>query len=216
MRGLPGGFREFQRENEEIDQLSIQEAPYHSERANPRQSMSHQPRTARQNLHAIQADFESHLVAHGVIPDKDLLLNEPPLEPRNIHQIREYLVSRPVFISEQQFRQLDYASQYLNEQGESVLLRSFMLEGTNPSNYTFDIEFNDLVPITNETLHARPDVYCGSEYWTLRPEILEELSGYISPSKRTHAPIVPNFFLELEGYGPKASRTRGRVYHLGI
>jgi hypothetical protein len=210
IRGLSTG-------DEGIDQLSIHRTTHHTEQAEPRQSVTAHSRPARRNMRAVQSDFEDRLIACGIIPDKSLLLREPLQEPRNIQQIREYLVSRPVSLSSQQFRHLDYASDYLNDETILDLLTSFMQqEWTENSVPVHDMRFNNLEPVADDILHAVPDLYWGSEPSKLHSEILQELSGYILPSKRKYSPILPNFVLELASSRAFASRMRYRTYHYGI
>nr|KAK5441247.1 hypothetical protein LTR18_007091 [Exophiala xenobiotica] len=202
-------IRGLSTEDEGIDQLSIHRTSihrtsHHTEQAEPRQSVTTLSRPGRRDISV----FESRLIACGVILDKGRLLRESLQEPRNIQQIREHLVSRPVSLSSQQFRHLDNASDFLQEETILDLLTSVMQqEWTENSVRVRNDVFNNLEPVVDNKLgRVVPDLYRGSEPSTLHSEILQELSGYIRPSKRTDSPILPNFVLEVASPQDLASR----------
>jgi hypothetical protein len=63
-----------------------------------------------------------------------------------------------------------------------------------------DILFNNLKPLTDESLaDPKPDLYDGAVPESLNLDVRKELGKYIVPSKHSHAPILPNFFMEIKG-----------------
>ncbi|RMD41859.1 hypothetical protein DV735_g3278, partial [Chaetothyriales sp. CBS 134920] len=62
-----------------------------------------------------------------------------------------------------------------------------------------NILFTSTVPIVNGIALAKPDYYYGARPEQIHSGIRDDLSKCIIPSKHTHLPAVPNFFLEAKG-----------------
>ncbi|KAI9889024.1 MAG: hypothetical protein M1814_006027 [Vezdaea aestivalis] len=68
--------------------------------------------------------------------------------------------------------------------------------------------FNNLDPLIEGITTARPDFYDGIRSKSLDPQIRNDLSSSIVPSKQSRAPILPTFFIEAKG--PDGSMAVGK------
>lgn len=62
-----------------------------------------------------------------------------------------------------------------------------------------NILFTNTEPIAAGIAQAKPDYYYGAQPEQIHPDVRDELSTHIIPSKHDHLPAVPNFSLEAKG-----------------
>ena len=97
-----------------------------------------------------------------------------------------------------------------------------MMAGSN-IDFEQDIVFNNLSPLIDGSpglVDAKPDFYDGADPESLDPDVRnnKELAQYIVPSKQHHAPMLPNFSVEVKGPdgSPGVARRQAAIAaHLG-
>lgn len=60
-----------------------------------------------------------------------------------------------------------------------------------------NLVFNNLTSLTyGATVDPKPDLFDGTTFTQVHPRVRDDLNSLIIPTKHTHAPIAPNFFLQ--------------------
>lgn len=78
-----------------------------------------------------------------------------------------------------------------------------------------DVLFNQVAPFDKGIAFAKPDLYCGAAPGTIDRRVRVDLHDQIIPSKNTHYPAVPNFFLEVKGDDGSAYVAKKQACHNG-
>jgi hypothetical protein len=172
----------------------------------------------RKKLSAYKDDYHQYLV------DNRLNLDDKGVRPKNIDEILERLAQPRRSLSPSKFTDHYFEKiRRLNDTaiGESKVMSTVvrMMLGENDIPSEENILFNNLEPMTDGSLaDAKPDLYDGATPIELDPEIRKKLNPYIVPSKHSHAPILPNFSMEVKGSdgSPAVARRQAAMNaHLG-
>jgi len=71
--------------------------------------------------------------------------------------------------------------------------------------------FNNLAPLSSDLAAAKPDYYNGTRPTEIDPRVRTDLKPFIVPSKREHAPVLPNFFTEVKGQDGNAAVLKRQI-----
>ena len=169
-------------------------------------------------------NFQQKLIDNGVYPDRYKYPDGRVLpKPDNLEEINEMLTKRRASLSPSQFSTENFeafqeADEKVSKEIKATKTVIPILEGkvTDSKCIEGDIAFNNLAPLTRETLTvAKPDLYIGARPEQLNRKIRDELSGYIIPSTQHDLPIAPNFFLAAKGPNGTAAVARRQACYDG-
>ncbi|MCJ1248804.1 serine/threonine protein kinase [Trapelia coarctata] len=172
-----------------------------SKSTNPTSNPNSSNRSRRSS--AYDADFEQHLVDHGIYPEGYEYPNgRPTPEPSNLNQIHQRLATArpslsPSRFTESDFRKfkLDNARVISEPKVKSRIIPD--LYGNTERPPEEDLLFNNFSSMTNgATVDAKPDFYDGARIEDIDKRVRKDLGAFIIPTKHQNAPVAPNFFLE--------------------
>jgi hypothetical protein len=169
---------------------------------------------------AYDADFEQHLIDHGIYPEGYEYPDDGQTpEPSNLEEIRQRLAQRrpslsPSRFPDSAFRDFKRANARVIKEGDVMRAVLPTLYGdTNIPNQQ-DLLFTRLESITDKaTVYAKPDFYDGARLESIYKEVQEDLGPYIIPTGHRTAPAAPNFFLEAKAPKGGADVVKRQVTH---
>lgn len=142
-------------------------------------------------------DFEQKLIDGGIFPHNDAS------EPRNLEDIREYILKprpslSPSHFDERKFK--EYSALRKKAVNEATAMAEIVpiIAGESRKNhrYVMDSPFTNIAPILKDVTKPKPDLYDGARPEQIDARIRRSLNTHIVPSKNAGRPVVPNFFLE--------------------
>ena len=162
--------------------------------------------------------IDSNVLPHGYeYPDG----HEPPL-PQNWDEINRRLAQRRPSLSPSAFLEEKFQAFVeknncaFNEDAVKDSELPAMLEAMGASDGAFkNILFTNIDPITDNIAYAKPDYYYGAQPEQIHQDVRDQLSKNIVPSKHSHLPTVPNFFLEAKGPDGSLPEARRQALHDG-
>ncbi|RDA87201.1 hypothetical protein CP532_2529 [Ophiocordyceps camponoti-leonardi (nom. inval.)] len=152
-------------------------------------------------------NFQQHLTEHRVYPERYRYPDGRALpEPDNLDEIMQMLNQPrpslfPSHFSEAAFDEFQGAVAYAAKE-EVMAMVIPIIEGKpeHPNSSAGQIAFRNLDHLTDGSLVAgNPDIYYGARPEQLQAGIRSQLGGSIVPSTQDSLPVVPNFFLHVEG-----------------
>ncbi|EGE04188.1 hypothetical protein TEQG_03219 [Trichophyton equinum CBS 127.97] len=170
-------------------------------------------------------NFEQNLIEYGIYPDEYMFPEgQITAVPDNLDEINKRLAKRRPSLSllrcpDSEFRQFKYldTSSRISRPALNYLLQT--IEGKTPDYYYMDfgLPFNGLAPLTDGfQVTAKPDRYTSAYLESLRPQLREEFSDFIIPSRESRL-IAPNFFLQARGPDRSlATVLRQACYHSAL
>ncbi|PYH88588.1 hypothetical protein BO71DRAFT_132180 [Aspergillus ellipticus CBS 707.79] len=175
---------------------------------------------------AYSANFEQHLIDHGIYPSGyEYPDGQEPEPPENQDAIHERLAKSRLSLSCENFASPEFkafkrtAYQALSE-SQVVATVIPLIEGKSGSSRCTGASnpFTNLAPLTDGTVaRARPDMFDGARPETLNKRIRTELSDRIIPASEPHLPMAPNLFLEVKGpHGDAAVALRQACYDAAL
>ncbi|KAL8798120.1 MAG: hypothetical protein Q9182_006947 [Xanthomendoza sp. 2 TL-2023] len=156
-------------------------------------------KTSIRKSSAYHADFERHLIDHGIHT------HHSTQKPHNWDEIRQTIAQPRQSLSPLEFSDGAFEAFRLANQGaltEAMVMRKpFPLILGNADIFSAEeLPFGNLEPLTDGTLvDAKPGFYDGARPTQINRQIRTELGSYITPSTQDQAPALPNFFLEAKG-----------------
>jgi hypothetical protein len=165
---------------------------------------------------AYGADFEQHLIDHGIY------INSRKSKPSNLHEIRQILAQlrpslSPSRFSEGAFEEFQQGNEDVIDEGEVMSTILPEIHGKRPDILNKkNLLFTRLKSITNGiTVDTQPDFYDGASLDSLDKQVQKDLRQYIIPTKHRTAPVVPNFFLEAKAPKGGADVAKRQACHDG-
>lgn len=162
---------------------------------------------------AYDADFEQHLVDHGIY------MNNRKSKPSNINEIRQRLAQprpslSPSRFSEGAFEEFQQKNEDVIDEGEVIRDVLPMLYGNSDIPSKQNLLFTRLESITNKTtVDAKPDFYDGARLESIDTQVREDLRPYIIPTAHRTAPVAPNFFIEAKAPKGGADMVKRQITH---
>jgi hypothetical protein len=154
---------------------------------------------------AYDADFEQHLVDHGIYPEGYEYPDDGKTpKPSNLEEIRQRLAQprpslSPSLFLDSAFRDFKLANGRVIKEGDVMRAVLPTIHGDADIPNQGDLLFTRLESITNEaTVDAKPDFYDGAPLESIDRQVREKLSHYIIPTGHRTAPVAPNFFTEVK------------------
>lgn len=186
------------------------------------QTIDTPPKTSGKKSSAYDPNFEQLLIDNGAFPDEyDYPNHEDPGLPENWDEINTYTkierrsLSPSLFSPEdfQKFRRTNARAL-----GEKKVASSIVpiIRGNAEIPYEEDRPFVNLEPFADGLVVAQPDFYDGSQPARVNRRIRTELGPYIVPSAQDHAPILPNFLLEVKGADGSPAVAKRQASHNGV
>ena len=180
----------------------------------PKETTSSRPK----DLNYQQKLIDSNVLPHGYqYPDG----HKPPL-PQNWDEINRRLAQRRPSLSPSAFLEEKFQAFVeknncaFNEDAVKDSELPAMLEAMGASDGAFkNILFTNIDPITDNIAYAKPDYYYGAQPEQIHQDVRDQLSKNIVPSKHSHLPTVPNFFLEAKGPDGSLPEARRQALHDG-
>ncbi|TAQ83676.1 hypothetical protein B7494_g8003 [Chlorociboria aeruginascens] len=147
---------------------------------------------------AYDRDFEQHLTDHNIY-----ILNRKS-KPGGLEGLRQRLSQRRPSLSPSCFS--DNAFEIFQQKNEDVIGEGDVMRNVTPIicgdadiPNRQNLLFTQLDSIANSTtVDAMPDFYDGARRVDVDKKVLEDIKGYIIPTKHMMAPVAPNFFLEVK------------------
>ena len=178
--------------------------------------------TNTMNSRPKDANYQQILIQNGVFPvGRRPHGQEPPL-PFNWDEIGQRLLQhRPSLsssaISEEEHKEFVRAEQEaFNEDDVKGSVFPAMLKAMGASDGAKkNILFTNIVPMAKGIALAKPDYYYGAQPEQIHQDVRDQLSKDIIPSKHTHLPAVPNFFLEAKGPDGSLAVAQRQALHDG-
>ncbi|KAK3081884.1 hypothetical protein LTS18_013756 [Coniosporium uncinatum] len=163
-----------------------------------------------EEIHSYDAVFEQSLIDSGVYP-----YNRGP-KPHNWEEMNNRPRQPRASLSPSQFSEgASENFQQKNEDAESearVMSTVFPLIRGNAAIPSGENRlFNNLAPLSSDLAAAKPDYYNGTRPTEIDPRVRRDLKSFIVPSKREHAPLLANFFMEAKGQDGNAAVLRRQV-----
>ncbi|KAK3077018.1 hypothetical protein LTS18_011421 [Coniosporium uncinatum] len=157
------------------------------------------------------AAFEQGLIDSGIYPD-----GYTEIEPYNVDEINDRLAHSRPSLSPSSFSREAFLNfkQKNNEAGSEAQVMStvFPIIRGNASIPSGENRlFNDSAPLNSDLAAAKRDYYNGTGPRKVDPRVREDLKPFIVPSKREHAPLLPNFFMEAKGQNGNAAVLRRQI-----
>ncbi|KAL9609758.1 MAG: hypothetical protein Q9167_005502 [Letrouitia subvulpina] len=164
----------------------------------PSQSSPSKKKSSK-NTGPYDLQFEQHLIDHYIWPDG---YRDDGEEPSNIDEIQSALEARRRSVSPSQFPAKafeDFKRAVHKSKSEDKVMSDVIpdIVGTSTIPNNRNILFTNLAPLTDGTIvAAKPDLYDGILPADLKSQVRNALGLYITPSKNTSLPCLPNLFLE--------------------
>lgn len=168
---------------------------------------------SRRSSSAYDADFEQHLVDHGIY------MNNRKSKPSNITEIRQRLARprpslSPSRFSEGAFEEFQQKNEDVIDEGEVMRDVLPTIYGDADIPHKQDLLFTRLESITDKTtVDAKPDFYDGAPLGSIDKQVREDLSPYIIPTAHRTAPVAPNFFIEAKAPNGGADVAKRQIIH---
>lgn len=147
-------------------------------------------------LSAYDDNFEQHLYEYGIY------LNGRKSGPANKTDLHKW--RRRASLTSTQFPQKAFErfqEEHENLGSEADVMRKLVpiISGNANIPNSGNVLMNNLISMTDETtVDPQPDFYDGARLEAVDKEVVDDLSGILKPSKNTHCPVLPNFFLEVK------------------
>jgi len=159
------------------------------------------------------AAFEQGLIDSGIYP-----VGYTEIEPYNIDEMNDRLAQSRASLSPSSFSREAFLNfkRKNNEAGSEAQVMSTVfpiIRGNAPIPSGENRLFNNLAPLNSDLAAAKPDYYNGTRPTEIDPRVRKDLKPYIVPSKREHAPLLPNFFTEVKGQDGNAAVLRRQSTH---
>ena len=179
--------------------------------------------TATKSSRPKDPNYQQKLIDSGVLPYgyKYPDGRRPPL-PLNWEGIGQRLAQHRRSLSPSAFPEEEYEefvradAEAFNEDAvkDSVLPRMLKAMGASDGAQK-NILFTNIDSMTDHIALAKPDYYYGAQPEQIHHEVRDQLSKDIVPSKHSHLPVVPNFFLEAKGPDGSLAEAHRQALHDG-
>lgn len=158
------------------------------------------------NTSAYDPNFEQNLIDNRIYPDDyEFPDGRDPPRPKNENEIHDRLGQprsslSPSRFPEKAFREFKQGNSRVLTEDDSKLDGIVVIQGTHCPRSVKNLSFGNLKSFTHGILvKAQPDMYDGARPGQIELQIRDELKPFITPSKKEHAPALPNFFTEVKG-----------------
>ncbi|KAH9883633.1 hypothetical protein F4778DRAFT_766050 [Xylariomycetidae sp. FL2044] len=154
---------------------------------------------------AYDANFEHHLIDHNVFmegyehpPDRGLL------KPDNLDQIHQRLLVHRGSLSPSRVPDSVFCDfqQKNRTASEGTVMRNVIpiIAGNSNIPNEGQLPFTNMESLTNETtVKPVPDYFDGVRIGDIHPQVRQDLSRKIIPTKHAYVPVATNFYLEAKG-----------------
>jgi hypothetical protein len=158
------------------------------------------------------AAFEQGLIDCGINPYH----SEP--KPKNWEEIKIRLAQPRASLSPSQFSEEAFQRfQSKNCEAQSkaaVMTNVFPIIRGNADILSGQARlFNNFEPLSEGVAKAKPNYYNGSRPVELDLHVRRDLGPYIVPSTQQHTPVLPNFFMEVNGHDGSVAVPRRQALH---
>jgi hypothetical protein len=161
------------------------------------------PRTRKSTPY--DAAFEQGLIDSGIYPHGYEYPDDSDApRPSNIAEINKRLAQSreslsPSKFTDADFRKFEKANMRAGSEAEMMSNVFPIIKGNAAIPSGQNRLFKNFAPLNKGLADAKPDYYNGSRPVELDSRVRSDLGPYIVPSKRQHAPLLPNFFMEAKG-----------------